>query len=71
MCRGRNLFLVPCKDVRVGGRQSSGTYQYTLQSDDLDALRLWTRRAADRAAERAALADVTSDQETRGLQRWV
>src|SRR5438552_10242274 len=41
---GANLFLVPVQDVRVGGRQASGTYQYTLQSDDLDALRLWCTR---------------------------
>jgi len=41
---GANLFLVPVQDVRVGGRQASGAYQYTLQSDDLDALRLWTVR---------------------------
>jgi len=41
---GANLFLVPVQDVRIGGRQGTGTYQYTLQSDDLEALRLWTMR---------------------------
>jgi len=68
---GANVFLVPVQDVRVGGRQSSGTYQYTLQSDDLDALRLWTTRLQNALTSVPQLADVTSDQETRGLQAMV
>jgi multidrug efflux pump len=68
---GANVFLVPVQDVRVGGRQASGTYQYTLQSDDLDALRLWTVRQQNALQSVPQLADVTSDQETRGLQAMV
>jgi multidrug efflux pump len=68
---GANLFLVPVQDIRVGGRQASGTYQYTLQSDDLDALRLWTTRLQTALQSVPLLADVTSDQETRGLQAMV
>jgi multidrug efflux pump len=68
---GANLFLVPVQDVRVGGRQASGTYQYTLQSDDLDALRLWTTRLQAALQNVPQLADVNSDQETRGLQVMV
>jgi multidrug efflux pump len=65
---GANLFLVPVQDVRVGGRQGTGTYQYTLQSDDVNALRLWTLRLQTALQSVPLLADVTSDQETRGLQ---
>ncbi len=65
---GANLFLVPVQDVRVGGRQGTGAYQYTLQSDDLDALRLWTQRLQTALQSVPQLADVASDQETRGLQ---
>ena len=68
---GTNLFLVPVQDVRVGGRQSSGTYQYTLQSDDLDALRLWTVRLQNQLTNVPQVADVNTDQETRGLQAMV
>ena len=68
---GASLFLVPVQDVRVGGRQASGTYQYTLQSDDLDALRVWTTRLQNALMNVPQLADVTSDQETRGLQAMV
>src|SRR2546426_6683308 len=65
---GANLFLVPVQDVRIGGRQGTGTYQYTLQSDDLEALRLWTSRLQTALQSVPQLADVASDQETRGLQ---
>jgi multidrug efflux pump len=68
---GANLFLVPVQDVRIGGRQASGTFQYTLQSDDVDALRLWTTRLQGALQGVPQLADVTSDQETRGLQAMV
>ncbi|HXU41968.1 MAG TPA: efflux RND transporter permease subunit, partial [Burkholderiales bacterium] len=65
---GANLFLVPVQDVRVGGRQGTGTYQYTLQSDDVAALRVWTLRLQTALQSHPLLADVASDQETRGLQ---
>ncbi len=38
---GANLFLMAVQDIRVGGRQSNASYQYTLLSDDLSALREW------------------------------
>jgi multidrug efflux pump len=56
------------QDVRVGGRSSDSNYQYTLQSDDYNELRIWSRRL-QRALETAPeMVDVTSDQEQRGLQ---
>ncbi len=65
---GANVFLVPVQDVRVGGRQGTGAYQYTLQSDDVNALRVWTLRLQTALQSVPQLADVLSDQETRGLQ---
>jgi len=65
---GANVFVVPVQDVRVGGRQGTGTYQYTLQSDDVAALRVWTQRLQTALQSVPQLADVASDQETRGLQ---
>jgi multidrug efflux pump len=65
---GASLFLVPVQDVRIGGRQGSGTYQFTLQSDDLEALRTWTVRLQNALMSVPQLTDVSSDQETRGLQ---
>src|SRR5205823_2955241 len=65
---GANLFLVPVQDIRIGGRESSAQYQFTLQADELAELQLWeprVRRALSRLPE---IADVNSDREDRGLQ---
>ncbi|MBW8824147.1 MAG: efflux RND transporter permease subunit [Xanthomonadales bacterium] len=35
---GASLFLNPVQDMRVGGRSSNSTYQYTLKGDDPDIL---------------------------------
>ena len=65
---GAQLFLFPVQDVRIGGRQASSTYQYTLRSDDLELLRTWTPRLQQALQSAPELQDVDSDQEIRGLQ---
>jgi len=65
---GASMFLTPAQDVRIGGRQASSTYQYTLRSDDLQLLRIWTPRLEQALQGAPELIDVDSDQETRGLQ---
>ena len=51
---GARLFLTPIQDVRSGGRQSSGSYQYTLRSDDIDQLRRLDAAPGECAAAGAA-----------------
>jgi multidrug efflux pump len=65
---GARLFLYPVQDVRIGGRQASSTFQYTLRSDDLETLRTWTPRLEQALQSAPELQDVDSDQETRGMQ---
>lgn len=65
---GTELFLFPMQDLRMGGRQSRATYQYTLQSDDLDLLRAWSPRITEAFQKIPGMADVSSDQETHGQQ---
>ncbi len=65
---GARLFLSPMQDVRAGGRQSSGTFQYTLQGDDVPQLRTWTLKLQDALQSVPELTDVDSDQEVRGLE---
>jgi multidrug efflux pump len=65
---GANLFLNPVQDIRVGGRQSDATYQFTLQADDLEELRSWAPRLEAALRRVPQLVDVNSDQEARGLQ---
>jgi len=65
---GAQLFLQPAQDIRVGGRQSSSTYQYTLQSDSLDDLRAWGDKIREAFTNMPELADVNSDQAVKGLE---
>ena len=65
---GANLFLNPVQDIRVGGRLSDATYQFTLQTDELEALRAWTPRLEVALRQVAEVTDVNTDQEVRGLQ---
>lgn len=65
---GARVFLQPVQDIRVGGRASDAQYQYTLQSDDLDALRLWEPRIMAAFKKLPELVDVNSDQNDKGLQ---
>jgi multidrug efflux pump subunit AcrB len=68
---GLRVFMVPTRDVRVGGRSSKAAYQFTLWSPDIDDLQHWTPLVLEKVrsiADRAGLADVTTDREQGGLQ---
>ncbi|STU29998.1 multidrug transporter MdtC [Klebsiella pneumoniae] len=65
---GANLFLMAVQDIRVGGRQSNASYQYTLLSDDLSALREWEQKIRKALAALPELADVNSDQQDNGAE---
>jgi multidrug efflux pump len=65
---GARLFLQAAQDIRTGGRQSNSTYQYTLLSDDLDALRTWAPKITEALKNVAEVADVDSDQQDKGLE---
>ncbi|HBR4185268.1 TPA: multidrug efflux RND transporter permease subunit MdtC [Klebsiella pneumoniae] len=65
---GANLFLMAVQDIRVGGRQSNASYQYTLLSDDLSALREWEPKTRKALAALPELADVNSDQQDNGAE---
>ncbi|HDS1115105.1 multidrug efflux RND transporter permease subunit MdtC [Pluralibacter gergoviae] len=65
---GANLFLMAVQDIRVGGRQSNASYQYTLMSDDLAALREWEPKIRKALAALPELADVNSDQQDNGAE---
>jgi multidrug efflux pump len=68
---GVSLFLNTVQDVRMGGRQTNSTYQYTLKSDNLSDLRLWATKLADAMKGQAALTDVDTDQEENGVETFV
>ncbi len=65
---GVNLYLQPAQDVRVGGRSSRTQYQYTVQSANLDELRLWAPKVLEQLKKLPQLKDVATDQQSAGLQ---
>jgi multidrug efflux pump len=68
---GLQIFLNPVQDVRAGGRQANSSYQYTLQSDNLDDLRRWAGRLADAMKAEPVLTDVDTDQQDNGVETLV
>ncbi|AJJ10603.1 acrB/AcrD/AcrF family protein [Yersinia rohdei] len=65
---GASLFLAPVQDIRIGGRQSNASYQFTLLADDLAALREWEPKVRAALAKLPELADVNSDQQDKGSE---
>ncbi|MCZ4060720.1 multidrug efflux RND transporter permease subunit MdtC [Pantoea sp. LMR881] len=65
---GANLYLNAVQDLRVGGRESNASYQYSLLSDDLNDLRTWEPRIRQAFAALPELADVNSDQQDKGSE---
>ena len=65
---GANLFFAPVQDIRIGGRQTSAQYQYTLQADDVETLRTWEPRVRNALSQLPELTDINTDQQDKGLQ---
>src|SRR5262249_45258115 len=64
-------YLQPVQDVRVGGRAATSQYQYTLQSENLEALVEWTPKVYQRLKTIPGLVDVNSDQQNAALEASV
>jgi multidrug efflux pump len=68
---GVQLFLNPVQDLRMGGRQSNSTYQYTLKSDNRADLKTWASKLAGAMKTQKALTDVDTDQADNGVETYV
>jgi multidrug efflux pump len=68
---GVSMFLNPVQDLRMGGRQSNSTYQYSLKSDNREDLKLWAGKLADAMKRQPQLADVDTDQAENGVEMFV
>ncbi len=65
---GARLFLQPVQDIRMGGRPSTGQYQYTLQGESTEELYAFVPRLVEALQDSKILADVSSDQQQTGLE---
>ncbi|MGA2571975.1 MAG: efflux RND transporter permease subunit, partial [Terracidiphilus sp.] len=63
-----STFMQPVQDLRIGGRQSSALYQYTIQSDNIDDLAHWGPILLANMQKLPDLQDVNTDQQNGGLQ---
>jgi len=54
--------------LRIGARIGAALYQFTLQGDNLTELNTWAPRILQRMRALPQLADVSSDQQNKGLQ---
>ena len=68
---GVRLFLNPVQDLRMGGRSSNSTYQYTLKSDSIADLKRWAGKLAEAMRSQPGLIDIDTDQEENGVETFV
>src|SRR5262249_27802741 len=65
---GLRTFFFAMQDVRVGGRQSDSTYQFTLWDANYNELVEWAPRVLATVQKVPGLVDVSTDREQGGLQ---
>ena len=65
---GARLYLFPRQDLRMGGRQSFATYQYTLQGDTAEELYAAAPKLLQALQKDPTFVDVSSDQQEGGLE---
>ncbi len=65
---GIRLFLQPVQDLSVETRVSRTQFQYTLETPNVAELAEWTTKFVDKLSDLPELRDVTSDEQSRGLQ---
>ncbi|MGY4532050.1 multidrug efflux pump [Pseudomonas sp. TE3786] len=65
---GAALYLNAGQDVRLGGRDSNASNQFTLRSDDLALLRQWAPKVEAAMRKLPQVVDLNSDSQDKGVQ---
>ena len=65
---GLRVFFFPMQDVRVGGRMTDSSLQYTIWDTDYAELLQWAPRVFAKIQTVPGLADVSTDRDPGGLQ---
>ena len=68
---GLRVFLNPVQELRMGGRSSNSTYQFTLKSDNQQDLKTWVKRLSDELKRDGRLTDVDDDQTENGVETFI
>ena len=65
---GAPTFLQSVQDLRIGGRPGNAQYQYTLQAGSVEELAAAGNKVLAKFRSMPELADISTDQQDRGLQ---
>jgi multidrug efflux pump len=65
---GAATYLQAVQDIRIGGRQSSAQYQYTLQAENTQQLEQYGPQLLAGLKKAPGIEDANSDQQNNGLQ---
>src|SRR5271154_4038261 len=69
---GARLYLIPVQDIRVGGRSSNASYQYTILGDTTTEVYKWAPKLlAELEKDKTTFTDLNSDQQQKGLETEV
>jgi multidrug efflux pump len=68
---GLRVFLNPVQELRIGGRSSNATYQFTLKSDNQGDLREWVKRLSDQLKTDKRLEDIDDDITENGVESFI
>ena len=68
---GIRLYMQPVQDLTVEDRVSRTQYQYSLEDPNINELDTWTPRLVAALQKLPELRDVSSDQQTQGLQAYL
>jgi multidrug efflux pump len=68
---GATFTLQSLQDIKIGARSSIAQYQFTLQADTVEELYTWAPRILAELQRSPKLADVSSDQQDKGLETQV
>jgi multidrug efflux pump len=68
---GATTILQAAQDVRIGGRQSSAEYQFTMQGDNLADLVNYSPKMLEKLKSIRIITDVNTDLQNQGLQAMV
>ena len=65
---GARLFLQAVQDIRIGGRQSNASYQYTILGDSTAEVNQWAPKLLAALERDHTFTDVNSDQQQGGME---
>ena len=68
---GLRVFLNPAQELRIGGRASNASYEYTLKADSVATLKAWTLKLSAQLRQDARLMDIDDDQSDNAVETFV